>query len=211
MRSTIKEVRTSRSKSQSRRFIIFTSSNSTDKSKGGATSPRDGATGAGAYDRRAMHSGHSGLADPKSRQHRSSVRDKTSIIRMVQSSSFTGKEDANLNLQAFLQLCHTFDMQGMTQDQIRARLFPFSLLGRALQWFHSLPPRTVQNWESLMKEFMTEFYSPGKTEILRNKIAIFAQAPTETIAEAYERFNDYIRAVPHHKFSRPHYCIKGDH
>ena len=47
-----------------------------------------------------------------------------------------------------------------------------------------------------------EFYSPGKTEILRNKIATFAQAPTETIAEAYERFNDYIRAVPHHKFSR---------
>ena len=82
---------------------------------------------------------------------------KTSIIRMVQSSPFTGKEDANLHLQAFLQLCRTFDMQGMTQDQIRARLFPFSLLGRVLQWFHSLPPRTVQNWESLMKEFMTEF------------------------------------------------------
>ena len=37
-----------------------------------------------------------------------------------------------------------------------------------------------------MKEFMT-----GKTQILRNKIATFAQAPTETIAEAYERFNDY--------------------
>ena len=124
---------------------------------------------------------------------------KTSIIRMVQSSPFTGKEDANLHLQAFLQLCRTFDMQGMTQDQIRARLFPLSLLGRAL---HSLPPRTVQNWESLMKEFMTEFYSPGKTQILRNKIATFVQAPTETIAEAYERFNDYIRAVPHHKFSR---------
>ena len=53
-----------------------------------------------------------------------------------------------------------------------------------------------------MKEFMTEFYSPGKTQILRNKIATFAQAPTETIAEAYERFNDYIRVVPHHKFSR---------
>ena len=39
------------------RFIVFTSSNSTNKSKGGATSPMDGATGAGAYDRRAMHSG----------------------------------------------------------------------------------------------------------------------------------------------------------
>ena len=50
-----------------------------------------------------------------------------------------------------------------------------------------------------MKEFMTEFYSPGKTQILR-KIATFAQAPTETIAEAYKCFNDYIRTVPHHKF-----------
>ena len=53
-----------------------------------------------------------------------------------------------------------------------------------------------------MKEFMTEFYSPGKAQILRNKIATFAQAPTKTIAEASERFNDYIRTVPHHKFSR---------
>ena len=75
-RSTIKKVGTSRSKRRSRRFIIFTSSDSTNKSKGGATSPRDGATGAGAYDLRAMHFGHSGLADPKSRQHWSSVRDQ---------------------------------------------------------------------------------------------------------------------------------------
>ena len=93
-------------------------------------------------------------------------------------------------------------VQGMTQDQIRARLFLFSLLGRALQWFHSLPPHTVQNWESLMKEFMTEYYSLGKTQVLHNKIATFVQTPMETIAEAYERFNDYICAIPHHKFSR---------
>ena len=39
---------------------------------------------------------------------------KTSIIRMVQSSPFTRKDDANLHLQVFLQLCRTFDMQGMT-------------------------------------------------------------------------------------------------
>ena len=75
-RSTFKEAGNSRSNRRSRRVIVFTSSGSTNKSKGGATSPRDGATGAGAYDRRAMHSGHSGLADPKSRQHRSSIRDQ---------------------------------------------------------------------------------------------------------------------------------------
>jgi hypothetical protein len=54
---------------------------------------------------------------------------------MVQHSPFTGKEDLSLHLQAFIQLCQTFNMDGVTQDQMRERLFPFSLLGKALQWF----------------------------------------------------------------------------
>jgi hypothetical protein len=39
---------------------------------------------------------------------------KTSTIRMVQHSPFTGKEDPNLHLQAFIQLCQTFNMDGVT-------------------------------------------------------------------------------------------------
>jgi hypothetical protein len=42
---------------------------------------------------------------------------KTSTICMVQHSPFTGKEDPNLHLQAFIQLCQTFNMDGVTQDQ----------------------------------------------------------------------------------------------
>jgi hypothetical protein len=79
---------------------------------------------------------------------------KTSTIRMVQHSPFTSKEDPNLHLQAFIQLWQTFNMDGVTQDQMRARLFPFSLLGKALQWFHSQRTETVQNWNALMKAFM---------------------------------------------------------
>jgi hypothetical protein len=127
---------------------------------------------------------------------------KTSTIRMVQHSPFTGKEDLNLDLQAFVQLCQTFNMDGVTQDQMRARLFPFSLLGKALQWLYSQPAEMVQNWDTLMRAFMKEYYSLGSTQSLRNKIDTFAQYPTETISEAFERFNEYTRAVPHHKFSK---------
>jgi hypothetical protein len=49
---------------------------------------------------------------------------KVTAIRMVQHSPFTGKEDPNLHLQAFVQLCQIFDEDGVTQDQVRARLFP---------------------------------------------------------------------------------------
>jgi hypothetical protein len=67
---------------------------------------------------------------------------------------------------------------------------------KALQWFLSQPAETVQNWNTLIKAFMKEYYSPG------NKIATFVQYLTETISEAIEHFNEYTRAVPHHKFSK---------
>jgi hypothetical protein len=85
---------------------------------------------------------------------------------------------------------------------MRARLFPFSLLEKALQWFHSQPAEMVQNWNAWMRVFIKEYYSPCKTQSLHNKIATFAQYPTETISEASEHFNEYTRVVPHHKFSK---------
>jgi hypothetical protein len=60
----------------------------------------------------------------------------------------------------------------------------------------------VQNWNTLMMAFMKEYYSLSKTQSLRNKIATFVQYPTETISEAFERFNEYTRVVPHHKFPK---------
>jgi hypothetical protein len=90
----------------------------------------------------------------------------------------------------------------VTQDQMRVRLFTFSLLGKALQWFYSQPAETVQNWDTLMRAFMKEYYLPDKTQSLPNKIDIFAQYPTETILEVFECFNEYAQAVPHHMFPK---------
>jgi hypothetical protein len=64
---------------------------------------------------------------------------------LVKHSLFIGKEDPNLHLQAFIQLCQTFNMDGVTQNKMRAKLFLFSLLGKALQWFHTQPTEMVQN------------------------------------------------------------------
>jgi hypothetical protein len=111
---------------------------------------------------------------------------------MVQHSPFTGKEDPDLHLQAFIQLCQTFKMNGVTQDQMRERIFLFLLLGKALQRFYSEPAEMMQNWDTLK-----EYYSPRKTRSFHNKIATFAQYPTETISQAFKHFNEYTRAVPH--------------
>jgi hypothetical protein len=52
---------------------------------------------------------------------------------MVQQNPFCGNasKDANAHLQQFLEIYTTFTIQGVTQDAVRLRLFPFSLLEKA--------------------------------------------------------------------------------
>ncbi|CAN6283727.1 unnamed protein product [Urochloa humidicola] len=133
---------------------------------------------------------------------------KTSIIEMVQESPFTGKEDPNLHLRSFLQLCNTFKMEGVDDNQLRARLFPYSLTDKELQWFYTLEVSMIEKWESLVQAFIAKFYSPEKMQTLRSRITSFAQSTTEIITKAFERFNDYVRACPHHRYSQADLVMK---
>jgi hypothetical protein len=65
---------------------------------------------------------------------------KPALINMVQQSPICSmaSEDPNAYLQHFLEICSTFTIRGVTQDAIRLHLFPFSLLGKAKQWFYSI-------------------------------------------------------------------------
>jgi hypothetical protein len=106
---------------------------------------------------------------------------------MVQQSPFCGKalEDVNAHLQHFLKIPSTFTIRGVTQDAVRLRLFPFSLLGKAKQWFYS-NKEAVSTWEKCSNAFLAKFFPLGKTNALQNKISRFQQLTDEIIAEAWE-------------------------
>nr|GEY31638.1 DNA-directed DNA polymerase [Tanacetum cinerariifolium] len=48
------------------------------------------------------------------------------------------------------------------------------------------------------------FFPPSKTTNLRNEITRFQQRFDESFSEAWDRFNDLLRACPHHGFSELH-------
>nr|GFB46193.1 hypothetical protein [Tanacetum cinerariifolium] len=48
------------------------------------------------------------------------------------------------------------------------------------------------------------FFPPSKTTNLRNEITRFQQSFDESFYEAWDRFNDLLRACPHHGFSELH-------
>lgn len=67
---------------------------------------------------------------------------KSAIIQMIQTSTqFYGLSTANLyaNIANFLEICDTFKQNGVSEDAIYLRLFPFSLRVKAKEWLHSLP------------------------------------------------------------------------
>jgi hypothetical protein len=90
---------------------------------------------------------------------------KPALINMVQQSPFCGKasEDANAHLQHFLDICSTFTIQGVTQDAGHLCLFPFSLLGKAKQWFYS-NKEVVLTWENCSNAFLAKFFSIGQNQ-----------------------------------------------
>ena len=59
------------------------------------------------------------------------------FIAMVRKQSFSSIEDENPynHLREFEQLCSCLTIAGMTQETIKWKLFSFSLLGRAKQWY----------------------------------------------------------------------------
>nr|GEW99370.1 reverse transcriptase domain-containing protein [Tanacetum cinerariifolium] len=89
-------------------------------------------------------------------------------------------------------------------SSIKLMLFPFSLEGAARIWLEKKPPRSIQTWDDLVSKFINQFFPPSKTTNLRNEITRFQQRFDESFYEAWERFNDLLRACPHHEFSELH-------
>ncbi|GKC76060.1 reverse transcriptase domain-containing protein [Tanacetum coccineum] len=87
---------------------------------------------------------------------------------------------------------------------VKLMLFPFSLEGAAQIWLEKEPPLSILTWDDLVSKFINTFFPPSKTTNLRNEITRFQQRFDETFYKAWDRFNDLLRACPHHGFSELH-------
>ena len=58
-------------------------------------------------------------------------------------------EDAIKHLKSFLLICVFFSQQGVPDDALEMKLFPYSLQGRARTWFLGLPAGSITSWNAL--------------------------------------------------------------
>ena len=78
---------------------------------------------------------------------------------------FYGKpnEDPNTHLREFYDLCRTQFPPGLTAEQLKLILFPFSLKDHAKWWLNSLPSDTIGTWDQLSTKFITKFFPAQRT------------------------------------------------
>ncbi|GJT18885.1 reverse transcriptase domain-containing protein [Tanacetum coccineum] len=104
---------------------------------------------------------------------------KQTLINLVQSNQFTGRQDPHNHLRFFNKVTSTFRHPDVPNTSIKLLLFPFSLEGEARIWLDKEPPRSILTWDDLVSKFINQFFPPSKTTYLRNEIINFLQKPNE--------------------------------
>nr|GEV67643.1 reverse transcriptase domain-containing protein [Tanacetum cinerariifolium] len=131
---------------------------------------------------------------------------KHDLINLVQKKQFFGhdKEDPHAHIRYLNKITSTMRVPNVPSSSIKLTLFPFSLKGAARIWLEKEPPRSILTWDDLVTKFINQFFPPSKTINLRNEITRFQQRFDESSYEAWDRFNDLLRACSHHGFFELH-------
>ena len=78
-----------------------------------------------------------------------------SLIAMVRAQPFSGHYNENpyLHLHEFKEMCSCLSISGMTQETIKLKLFPFSLIDKAKQWYTLAVESMNGDWDELKTSF----------------------------------------------------------
>ena len=58
----------------------------------------------------------------------------------------------------FSRICSTFNLHGVSEDNIYLQPFPFSLASRASTWFDNLPENSITTWDDLRKKILKKYF-----------------------------------------------------
>nr|GEX64542.1 reverse transcriptase domain-containing protein [Tanacetum cinerariifolium] len=90
---------------------------------------------------------------------------KQTLINLVQSNQFTGRQDPHNHIRFFNKVTSTFRHPEVPNTTVKLLLFPFSLEGEARIWLDKEPPRSILTWEDLVSKFINKFFPPVQNNV----------------------------------------------
>ncbi|RDY03924.1 hypothetical protein CR513_12427, partial [Mucuna pruriens] len=125
---------------------------------------------------------------------------KSGLIHLLLKFHGLPGEDPYKHLKEFHVVCSTMRPQGILEDYIKMKAFPFSLDGAAKDWLY-LQPALFNTWGDMKRTFLEKFFPASKTATIRKEICGIRQHTGETLHEYWECFNKLCATCPHHQIS----------
>ncbi|CAE6126025.1 unnamed protein product [Arabidopsis arenosa] len=116
-----------------------------------------------------FYANHSAIVPPPFQRHDFEL--KPAYFTLVGKHPFHGfsNEQPMDHIERFEDLVSSIKANGVSDDYLLCKLFPYSLAGEPASWLKQLKPGSLTNWQSIKIAFLNNFYDDGKSEELRNK------------------------------------------
>ena len=111
------------------------------------------------------------------------------------------EEDPCKHLKEFHMVCSTMKAQGIEEEHIKLRAFPFSLADYAKDWLYNLPPGCVTCWMDMKRLFLEKFLPPFKATTISNAVEIFPSIPQAR----YDPYADFYNQAAQQPYQQDNY------
>ncbi|KAJ9552285.1 hypothetical protein OSB04_016330 [Centaurea solstitialis] len=118
------------------------------------------------------------------------------LIKMINTISFDGEPSGNpyQHLEAFEDIC---ELVNTKEDEVKLRVFPFTLTKKAKDWFKQLLPGSITTWDDLKSAFLSRYFPISKAHKIRAEIRNFKQGK-DSLVKAWGRYKSLFLVFPNH-------------
>ncbi|KAL0419096.1 UNVERIFIED_CONTAM: hypothetical protein Sradi_1323100 [Sesamum radiatum] len=124
---------------------------------------------------------------------------KSGLVHLLSTFRGLAGEDPHKHLKEFYVVCSGIRPQGIPEEQIKLRAFPFSLADQAKDWLYFLPLGSITTWNDLKRQFLEKYFPASRATTIREEISEIRQFAGESLFEYWERFNELVKNCPHHQ------------
>ncbi|CAL2259889.1 unnamed protein product [Prunus armeniaca] len=104
---------------------------------------------------------------------------KSSHFHMLPSFYGLPNEDPLSHIKEFYNVVSGLPMQGVSEANLRMRVFPYTLKDRAKNWLMTLALGSLTTWDAVAKKFLEKSFSTQKTATLRGQIGFHSKHKTQ--------------------------------
>ncbi|KAL2231177.1 UNVERIFIED_CONTAM: hypothetical protein Sindi_1712100 [Sesamum indicum] len=126
---------------------------------------------------------------------------KFGLIHLLPTFSGLAGEDPHKHLKEFHVVCSGMRPQGISEEQVKLRAFPFSLADQAKDWLYFLPSGSITRWNDFKRQFLEKYFPASRATTIRKEISRIRQFAGESLFEYWGRFNQLVGTCPHHQIA----------